>query len=119
MRTALRNLAICAVALAAMAGCRSSERLMLVMSTGEVLTGGATTAVNGQYSVRNDRVSCYGTYEGRTVAGLGLTIGRKSAVTVNCSDGRQGSSDDLLYEAGQAQIRFKDGKTGRMTLGSG
>lgn len=108
-----------AAAALAVAGCRSSDPLTLVLPSGDVLRGSATTSLNGQYSVRNDRLSCYGTYEGRTLAGVGLTVGRKSAVTVNCSDGRQGSSEDPLYETGQAQIRFRDGKLGRMTLGGG
>ena len=105
------------LALVAMAaGCRSSEPARLVLSQGVELRGSATTAVNGQFFVKNDRLTCYGSYDGRDVAGVSLTVGRKSPLTVQCSNGKSGTSDDPVWQTGTATIRFKDGSTGSLTL---
>ena len=103
--------------LLAAGGCSSSTPARLVLSSGDVLQGSATTSVNGQFYVRNQKVNCTGTYEGRSVAGIGLTYGRKSAVTVRCSNGTTGSSDDPLYQTGQARLILSDGSKAQITIG--
>lgn len=103
-------------ALLALVGCSTSTPARLVLPSGDVLRGSATTNLNGQFYVKNDRVNCTGTYEGRSIGGLTASVGRKSAVTVRCSNGKTGSSDDPLYETGQARLTLSDGSKAQITL---
>ena len=106
-----------ALAMLALGGCRSSTSARLVLPSGDVLRGGATTSINGQFSVRNERVNCTGTYEGRSLAGIALTYRRTASVTLRCSNGKTGRSDDLLYQAGEAQLTLSDGSKARISIG--
>lgn len=94
----------------------TSKRATLVLASGDILRGGASTTINGQYFVKNERVNCYGSYDGRSVAGMSLTLKRPAPVTVRCSNGKGGSSQDDLWHSGAAELIFSDGSKGRLSL---
>ena len=99
----------------ATAGCSSSLPAKLVLSSGDVLTGSATTTVNGQFFVQNTRVNCSGIYEGRNLLG----VGRRAPVTVTCSNGKTGTSQDSLYLDGRASLTMSDRSKAVVTIGDG
>lgn len=116
-----RHALLASAAALALAGClsplESKRRVTLTLPTGEILTGTATTALSGQYYVRNERVSCYGSYSGRTVGGLSVDRFRKGPpVTATCSNGKTATSRTDLWEAGEAELLFAGGGQGRISL---
>lgn len=103
------------LAVLTIAGCNTSVPARLVLSSGDVLRGSATTTVNGQFFVKNDRVNCSGIYEGRNLLG----VGRRAPVTLNCSNGKTGTSQDSLYGDGRATLTLSDRSKAVITIGEG
>lgn len=97
----------------------SSKRATLLLPSGDVLTGSASATINGQYYVKNDRMNCYGSFDGRSAVGVSFTAGRPAPVTVHCSNGRSGSGQDDLWGSGVAELTFKDGSKARISLAEG
>lgn len=101
------------LALLVLGGCASTTPARLVLPSGDILKGSATTSFNGQFYVRNERLNCTGIYEGRNVFG----VGRRAPVTLHCSNGKTGSSQDAIYQTGRAGLTLSDGSKATLTLG--
>jgi hypothetical protein len=114
----VRGLAVGAplVATLMLAACVTSQPVAMVLPSGQVLRGNSATTASGSFSVRNDKVSCSGTFS-RSVAGYNVSLKRHTSVFAACSNGQDATSAEPLWESGQARIRFTDGSEGTMLIG--
>ena len=104
------------VATLMLAACVTSQPVAMVLPSGQVLRGNSAATASGSFSVRNEKVSCSGTFT-RPVNGYNFSFGRHTSVFAECSNGQHATSAEPLWEAGQAKLRFTDGSEGMMLIG--
>jgi hypothetical protein len=114
----VRGLAVGATLVATfmLAACVTSQPVAMVLPSGQVLRGNSAATASGSFSVRNEKMSCSGTFS-RSVSGYNVSLGRHTSVFAACSNGQNATSAEPLWEAGQAKLRFTDGSEGTMLIG--
>jgi len=99
-----------------LAACVSASPVAMVLPSGQVLRGNSAATASGSFSVRNEKLSCTGTFT-RPINGYNISFGRHTSVFAECSNGQHATSAEPLWEAGQAKLRFTDGSEGMMLIG--
>src|SRR4051794_8770408 len=72
------------MALLTLAACVSTKPVAMVLPSGQVLRGNSAATASGSFSVRNDKMSCTGTFA-RPVNGYNFSFGRHTSVFAECS----------------------------------
>ena len=106
----LKVLAAAGLGLAA-AACNSSKAFVLVMPSGDVLRGSATTTlVNGSFYATNGKVTCSGPF---------TPSGGMVDVTATCTDTQrgEGSGRETGGDSGEGTLTMKNGKSASFVFG--
>jgi hypothetical protein len=107
---------VSAALFASLGACVSYAPVAIVLPSGQVLRGKSAATASGLFSARNEKVDCSGSFS-RSVAGHNISVGRHSSVFAACTNGQNATSNDPLWETGQAKLRFNDGGEGTMLIG--